>query len=377
MRVLMLALCLLAVRVGQSVAVEHVVMRRDGGERAVSGRLLLTAQNGGLLLLAPDGVLWNVEPNEIVSHKHDAEPMRPLSTDALGERLLKELPDGFDIHTTQHYLICHNTSRAYAQWCGSLFERLYKGFVNFWSRKNLKLRDPEFPLVALVFADKKSYADYARRELGEATELIIGGYSLQSNRIMMYDLTGLDANRRPGERRGDAAQINQMLSREAERTVATIVHEATHQIVFNCGMQARYADIPRWQSEGLAVFFETPDLASSKGWRTIGAVNRLQLAGFLNYLPRRPADSLITLISSDERLLESKKAADAYAESWALSYFLIRQRPKQYVQYLKALSEKEELIQDTPEERLREFREAFGDLDTLDADFIRQMAKLK
>lgn len=377
MRVVALALCLLVLCVGQSVAVERVVMRQDGGERAVSGRLLLTAQDGGLLLLAPDGLLWNIEPADIVSHEHDAQPMRPLSTDALGERLLKELPDGFDVHTTQHYLICHNTSRAYAQWCGSLFERLYKGFVNFWSRKNLKLREPEFPLVALVFADKKSYADYARRELGDATELIIGGYSLQSNRIMMYDLTGLDANRRPGDRRGDAAQINQMLSREAERTVATIVHEATHQIVFNCGLQARYADIPRWQSEGLAVFFETPDLNSAKGWRTIGAVNRLQLGGFLDYLPRRPADSLTTLISSDERLLESKQAADAYAESWALSYFLIRQRPKQYVQYLKMLSEKTELIQDTPEERLREFREAFGDIEALDADFIRQMAKLK
>lgn len=377
MRVVALALCLLVACGGQVAAVDHVVMRDDGGERAISGRLLLTAQDGGLLLLARDGVLWNIEPADIVSHEHDSEPMRPLSTDALAAQLLKELPDGFEVHTTQHYLICHNTSRAYAQWCGSLFERLYKGFVNFWSRKNLKLREPEFPLVALVFADKKSYANYARRELGDATELIIGGYSLRSNRIMTYDLTGLDANRRPGDRRADAAQINQMLSREAERTVATIVHEATHQIVFNCGLQARYADIPRWQSEGLAVFFETPDLNSSKGWRTIGAVNRVQLAGFLSYLPRRPADSLITLISSDERLLESKQAADAYAESWALSYFLIRQRPKQYVQYLKTLSAKTDLIQDTPEERLRDFREAFGDLQTLDAEFIRQMAKLK
>lgn len=377
MRVFALALCVLTLSRGHAAAVDHVVMREAGGERAVSGRLLLTAQDGGLLLLAPDGALWNVQPEDIISHEHDAEPMRPLSTDALAARLLKELPDGFEVHTTQHYLICHNTSRAYAQWCGALFERLYKGFVNFWSRKNLKLREPEFPLVALVFADKKSYADYARRELGDAAELIIGGYSLQSNRIMMYDLTGLDAHRRPGDRRGDAAQINQMLSREAERTVATIVHEATHQIVFNCGLQARYADIPRWQSEGLAVFFETPDLNSAKGWRTIGAVNRLQLSGFLNYLPRRPADSLATLIASDDRLVAAKQAPDAYAESWALSYFLIRQRPKQYVQYLKTLSEKTDLIQDTPEGRLRDFREAFGDLDALDADFLRQMAKLK
>ena len=132
-----------------------------------------------------------------------------------------------------------------------------------------------------------------------------------------------------------------MLARpDAERMVATIVHEATHQLAFNCGLQNRYADIPVWLSEGMAIYFETPDLQSSTGWRTIGSVNRVRLQGFREYLPRRKSESLKTLLMDDDRMRDPRTALDAYAEAWALNYFLIRQRPKQYVEYLKILEQK-------------------------------------
>jgi hypothetical protein len=71
-------------------------------------------------------------------------------------------------------------------------------------------------------------------------------------------------------------------------------------------------------------------------------------------------------------------ALDAYAEAWALSYYLIEKYPRQYVGYLQMLAEKPPLVWDDPETRLREFQAAFGDdLGELDADFIRQMQKLR
>lgn len=360
-------------------ALERVVLKRDGREIEISGRLLVTAEDNGMLILAADGKLWSVPPDEVVKHASDDKEMAPLTQAQLGELLLKELPPGFEIHSTQHYLICHNTSRAYAQWCGALFERLYKAFTNFWSRKGFDLHEPEFPLVALVFADRDSYSDFSSKELGEAAPSIIGYYSLQTNRMTMYDLTGVEALRRGDDHRGSSAQINQMLARpEAERMVATVIHEATHQIAFNCGLQTRYADIPLWVSEGIAIYFETPDLSSSKGWSTIGAVNQVRLVGFRDYFRRgRPVDSLATLISSDERVRNPRLAGDAYAEAWALNYFLIRQHPKQYLSYVKMLSEKQPLLWDDAEGRLQEFKQAFGGLDKLDAEFLKHMSKVR
>jgi Protein of unknown function (DUF1570) len=365
----LIAIVLCCLAPAAAAALDRVVLKRDGRETRVAGQLLVTAVDGGLLLLAPDSALWTVSPDELVAHTTDDEPFRPLAGDALAERLLKELPAGFEVYTTQHYLICHNTSRAYAQWCGGRFEQLYRGFTNYWSRQGFELEKPRFPLVALVFADRESYVKHATAEVGSAAESIIGYYNLATNRMTMYDLTGLQSLRRPGDKRGSPAQISQMLARpESERTLATVIHEATHQIAYNCGLQTRLADIPLWVSEGIAVYFEMSDL---------GAINPPRLAAFREYAPRRPADSLRTLVADDKRFRDTRKAPEAYAEAWALNYFLIRQRPKQYRAYMKTLSAKKPLLWDEPATRLQEFQLAFGDLNKLDADFLRYLGRVK
>jgi hypothetical protein len=184
--------------------------------------------------------------------------------------------------------------------------------------------------------------------------------------------------RRPGERIASAAHINQILSRpQAERTVATVIHEATHQLAFNSGLQTRFADIPVWLSEGIAIYFETPDLTSKNGWRTIGGVNHVRLRQFQQYLRSRPENSLATLLSSDARFRDTGTASAAYAESWAFCYYLIRHHRKEFVKYLHMLGEKQPMSNATPHDRLSEFQRALGmDLNQLNADFLRQMSKV-
>ncbi len=316
-RSLLVAVLSGAMFVASAYAIDTVSFRREKQELQVAGKVLVTAQDGGVMLLAPDGMLWNIEPQEIVDHQRNDQPFAPLSQAEAAKHALAGLPAGFEVYNTAHYVFCHNTSCAYTQWVGALYERLYSAFNNYWTHRGFKLHDSELPLVVLIFSTQDAYAAHSQAELGDAAKSIIGYYSLRSNQVTMYDLTGAEAIRRTGERRGNTAQINQMLARpEAEAMVATIIHEATHQIAFNCGLQTRYADIPLWVSEGLAVYFETPDLSSAKGWRTIGDVNRVRLDRFREYLGRRPAHSLLSLISDDKRFRDPRQALDAYAEAW-------------------------------------------------------------
>jgi hypothetical protein len=361
-----------------ATALDYLTFRRDGKTQEVAGRILVEAQDGGLLMLGRDGVLWAIPPGEQAGHTSDDRPFQPYSRDELAKRILAELPPGFRVHQTTHYMIFLDASPAYAQWCGSLFERLYMAFTNFWTHKGFQLRPPEFLLVAIVFADKKSYVNFSKPELGDAAESILGYFGLTSNRMTMYDLTGLESQGRGASRNRTAAQINQILSQpDAERAVATIVHEATHQIAFNCGLHTRLSDCPLWFGEGIAMYFETPDLRSAKGWSGLGAVNQSRLERFQQYLGTRPADSLETLIRDDKRFRDPNRALDAYAEAWALTYFLIRQHPKQYVDYLAMLSKKKPLMDDGPEQRLDQFRRAFGELASLETEFLRYMARVR
>lgn len=370
-----LLLCL----IGRSAAaVEQVTYRRDGKTAEVSGRLLLKANDGGLLILARDGAILAIQPSEIVKHVSNEEEFTSFSRDETAKRILAELPQGFRTHSTAHYLICYDTSTAYAQWCGALFERLYVAFTNYWTRTGFDLVKPEFPLVAVLFADREAYLNHSHAELGDGNTSISGYFSMLSNRMTMYDLTGVEANRRNRGRGRTAAQINQVLMQpDATRTVATIVHEATHQIAFNCGLHARLSDCPLWFCEGIAMYCETPDLRSAKGWSGLGSVNGSRLDQFRQYLASRPTNSLETLIGDDSRFRDSKQALDAYGEAWSLTYFLLHKHPKEYVRYLAMLSKKTPLIHDKPEKRLKQFTEVFGDLNTLDNEFLRYMSKLR
>ncbi|ADB18620.1 protein of unknown function DUF1570 [Pirellula staleyi DSM 6068] len=374
----MLIACFVLVSGQAALAIEHVTMKRDGRERLLVGKVEVEAADGGILLLGVDGQLWPIPKEELVSRKSDDTPFAPLAAADLAAATLKDLPDGFRVHSTKHYLIIYNTSNVYAEWVGALYERLYSAFYTFWTHRGIELKDPEFPLVAVVFDSQSSYAAFSRHELGEGSLSIIGYYSLQTNRVVMYDLTGSQNDSVTGGKQA-AAKINQILSRpEAERNVATIVHEATHQLVHNSGFQQRFADIPFWVSEGLAIYFETPDLASAKGWRNIGGVNRVNLLNFRQSLNEIPAGKLMESMLDDSRFRDPKQASAAYGQSWALVYFLMKTRGDKFAVYLKELSQLTPLVAEGNEERLKLFTKHLGD-DTskLEADFMRYMRTVR
>lgn len=358
---------------------EHVVLNQAGTPSQLSGQVLLEDQQGGLLLKTDEGAIWPIESQSITRRSSSDRPLVPLDKEQLAERLLDELGPGFQVHDSKHYVVCFNTTRTYAKWTSSLLERLQKAFIAYWKKQGSDVHEPEAPLAVLIFANKASYVQHAKTELGPAAGSAIGYYSVKTNRIVMFDLTGMQSLRRQYSRRGSLHDITAMLSQpEAVPLVATIVHEATHQIAFNCGLQTRFSFPPVWLSEGLAVYFETPDLSSNRSWRANVGINYPRWDRFRQNVNNGRDKSLQSMVADDSQIRDPRTAVDAYAQAWAWNYYLIRFRRKEYTAYLKTLADKPLLIVDDEKTRLADFRKHFGDdLESIEAAFYKRMSKIE
>ncbi|MCA9644105.1 MAG: DUF1570 domain-containing protein, partial [Myxococcales bacterium] len=333
----------------------RVNFERDGQSRAAVGRVLVRDAQGGLCLQDDQGELYLIQGDELKDSEDVPSAFVPATAAQVSKRLLDELGEGFQVHTTPHYVVAYNTTREYARWLSSMLERLNNAFTNYWTRQGLKLSEPEFPLVVIVYRDQQQYLKASEKELRGASA-IVGYYSLKTNRVNVYDLTGAERSRATPGGRSSLREINQMLSSPRSLPlVATIVHEATHQVAFNTGMMARFADLPLWLVEGMAVYFEAPDLSSGRGWRGIGKVNYPRLQGFQARMANWGPAALAELIKSDARLRDPQTAASAYAEAWAMNYYLIKSRPKEYRAYLQALAKKQPFEASTAQQREAEF----------------------
>ncbi len=346
------------------------IQTADG--RSVTGRVVVEAVDGGLLLEHDDGRYELFEPATVARRAPGEAP--PSTADGeLGQKLLATLPPGFDLLRTKHYVICFDTTRDYAKWCAALFERLHDAFGNYWSKGGLEMSGLEQPLVVVIFADRQAYMAYAATDLGAAADQVVGYYNMMSNRVITYDLTGSDVVAAARGRRPGQVGLDILASPAASGMVATIVHEATHQLAFNRGMHRRLAPVPLWVSEGIATYFETPDLESARGWRAIGAVNRSRLDHFLSTY--RPG-VIEAIIAGDEPFRQAASALDAYAAAWALTHHLLQTRKRDFIAYQKSLGQKLPFAEDPAETRLQEFRDAFGDPREVEQAVYKAAARL-
>ena len=352
---LVIILALLTITGGRQIdAFETVTFDDDGNTRTVVAEVLVEAQDGGLMLQADDGRVWVLQPEKITERKSNDKPLVPINASEMEQRLLAELPDGFKVFRTQNYVIPYNCSEAYVRQVARLFEQLHRSFFTYWENNHWELPEPRFPLVGLVLADHESFLKHARAEIGPTANHLIGYYNLESNRMTTFNVPNW------------------------ERNVATIIHEATHQLAYNCGLQRRYADNPMWVSEGLAMFFESPDRRKPGSWRRIGGVNLVKLRDWNRYVVRRPEESLTSLLSGDMRFRNSSTSTNAYAEAWALTYFLIKTRREEYVAFLRQLSEGRPLAELSARQRIEMFEAKFGmTLAQLDQEFIDYMRNVR
>ncbi|MCL2306433.1 MAG: DUF1570 domain-containing protein, partial [Planctomycetaceae bacterium] len=267
-------------------ALETVRFRaKNGAEKECVGRILLKGPQGEFFLLAQDGQLFHIPPNSVVSHASDETPFVPLTTQELEERLRDEFGTDFHVLATDHYLIVYNTSEKYAKWIGDYFDQFYKTYHSVWTKFVPELQEPLFPLVVIVFSDKKQFDQYARQEVEGALPLekMSAYYHKWTNRVVLCDLSGIEKQLEEMEnagRRGGRVNNSTILSRPGTgHNLSAMIHEAAHQIGCNTGMFSRLAPIPLWLHEGIAMLHELPDVENPRRKESgTPQVNKIRLA---------------------------------------------------------------------------------------------------
>ncbi len=338
----------------RSFTLTTVVIKGAGGTQEVSGRIVVEAQDGGVLLEERNGRIRQLTPTVIESKATSDMPFLAMTNEELGNDLLLQVPTGFEIHQTDHYVICSNCSEDYAEFVGKLLEKVFDQYFEFMSEQEIIVRQPAAKLPIIILQSETEFKEFAASQHPETSfEDTPGYYSLRENQVLLQDLTR-DRSLR------SATAIRKRLA-EQPLQVATMVHEAIHQLAFNTGLQIRMADNPVWLSEGLALYFEPIAPRSSNLWTRPGLVSGRHQPVFVTHSENGNTEiSFRELLSVDEAFLSAESAATAYAESWGLTSYLFRQQKEGMKKYLTKISQRKPLQRVLPEERVAEFEAAFG-----------------
>ncbi len=271
--------------------------------------------------------------------------------------------------TTDHYVVQYQGSEEYAKATGQLLESLLAGLKEALAARGVPAREPEFPLVALIFRDETSFRAY--QELPEDVQAY---YDAISNRIVLFEQSDRDRNA------PDVA---------ARKRPQTIAHEGTHQLLQNFGVQPRLASWPLWLTEGLAEYYAPTTLSRDGNWDGGNRINPFHMATLrelkdpasvlLRDDPQIPRISRPRGTSTVEYLItRTSLSATDYALSWALTYYLANQKSEAFTEYLKAMSRREPTVPVDATRELAEFQEFFGeDLAGLDRRVDQYLSRLK
>ena len=302
---------LCAGRAGAAEAVEWMVeLRLDG--RQIEGTPLAWSRQR-VHMLGRDGWLWEFDPDRATDYHKTSSRFRPYAPSEFRAELLRDLGKGFEVSGTGHYLVAHPRGQR-DKWAGR-FEELYRSFVHYFSVRGFKLKKPPLSLIGIVCRNQREFAQYSMDNGMSVSSGILGYYSAESNRITVYDMH-------------DRHDLD-----DWHRTASVIIHEATHQTAFNTGVHSRFTRPPLWVVEGLATMFEAPGVHDSRHHtRRRDRINRGRLADFRRLVPRHRAELLRSIVATDDLFRVNPGAA--YAEAWALTFYLAETQPGRWARYV-------------------------------------------
>ena len=195
------------------------MFRADVKGQTLEGKPLTWTANE-MFMLGRDGRLYDFDPHDAKNGAKTGPRFIPETMTEMKRDLYREFGQTLDITTTQHYIVVH--PRGSKDTWANRFEDLYRSCLQYFRVRGFTPREPEFPLVAIVY---RNQADYFAAASASGTPMrpgTLGHYDPTSNRVYLFDVTG-------GKDSGDWTQ-----------NADTIIHEATHQTAFNVGIHTRF-----------------------------------------------------------------------------------------------------------------------------------------
>ncbi len=322
--------------------------RLDG--QMVEGQPLLW-DSRSMLLMGRDGV-YHIFPNaEAEESRKTRHGFLSYTSSEMQNRLRQEFGHGFDVSTTQHFVVVHPHG-PWNAWADRM-ETLYRSFIRAMNVRGISTKEPQVSMVAVVFRNREEYFKHYTASSGAKPHPgTLGHYDAVSNRVFLYD------------------------DGHGTDNINTIIHEATHQTANNVGVHRRHTVQPRWLVEGLAMMFESPGMRSAWSLNTRkDRINRERLRDFQHGLKDRPKDTLLRLVAGDQSFRSN--AVAAYAEAWTLTFFLYETHSREYSAYLARVAARPLMSTYSSQERVRDFVDAFGDnLELLDTHLQRFVSDL-
>lgn len=324
----------------------------------------------------------------------------PIDADGLAAAKA-QLGTGFSQSQTRHFVVLSDCDRDWSAAKTQLLERTYHQFFRVMGQLGLEAAPPRNKMLCILINDHAAYAAFARTQDSIEAPWVAGYYATMSNRVVFYnDATGPGFERAMGQlkdyenkarearsaaatarrskQREAAARLDEQanaiathveherdrLAREAKaNSDAKTIHEATHLIAFNCGLQSRSHQFPFWITEGLAVCFETENPGAAFGPDRPAGVRDAELQGYRREDKLVPLSTLVQLngVPTDEPEL----APIMYAQAGALVRYLYRNERPALAGYFRDVIAKPAGFM-SPKVHLEMFTSRFGNPDALE-----------
>lgn len=372
----------------------------ESNRKKYEGKVILNLEEQ-FWLMQTDGRIHELRVSQTQRFRQIAPKFSPASPSHLAGALTKELGKGFQVATSRNYVVAAASGEKARQY-SNVLEDSYRAFRQYFSVRGLKLSDPEVPMIAIVFPTQGQFTTYAQQDRVASGQGLAGYYSPMSNRVALFESEQKMALRSPLETLPGAPRWNQpdpLLTRfeagfaEESRGDSpfafanfgkvsgdlkdTLVHEAIHQAAFNTGLHPRLGPTPRWVVEGLATVFEAPGIRNSSAIGEKARINPERQIWFGNYAQSRRKEKSLEAFLTSDKLFETN-TLDGYAEAWALSFYLIEKRPRDYAKFLARMSARSPLAAFTAKERLEDFRETISkDILLIESEMLRHQKSLK